>query len=89
MEADFCWPATLMVRNDNKNQITAFLCFHLLGLTRKKALVRFARVLPFVISNIYRKMFFLPSFNFQLRCVLHGGACHVISNFITKGLPTI
>jgi hypothetical protein len=39
-------------KND-KSQSTAFLCFYLLGLMQRETLVRFARVLPFDIYNVF------------------------------------
>ena len=41
--------------NDDESQISDFLCFYLRGLMQRKALVRFARVVPFVICNIFEK----------------------------------
>ena len=42
----------------NKSQITVFLYLYLWGLTQREALVRFARVLQFVIYNIAKKIHF-------------------------------
>ena len=64
MEAAFCWLQMLMIKNDDKSQITAFLCFYLRGLMQREALVRFRRVLPLGIYKIFRnKNYRLSTFN--------------------------
>jgi hypothetical protein len=54
MEAAFCSLKMLMIKND-ESQIAALLCFYLRGLMQRETVVRFARILPFIIYNILRK----------------------------------
>ena len=66
-------------KNDNKSEITAFLCFYSKEIMQRYALVRFAYVLPFLICNALRKNFF-PTFDFQQLGLLQGKASHITNN---------